>query len=42
MVQSGKQTITIPITNIAKGFYFLKLNGINNHVIGVRKISVSH
>ena len=42
MVQSGKQTITIPITNIAKGFYFLKLNGINNHVIGVRKISVTY
>jgi PKD repeat protein len=42
VLQSGKQVITIPTTSIANGFYFLKLIGLNNHVISVRKISVTH
>jgi PKD repeat protein len=42
VVNSGKQSILIPVSTIAKGFYFLKLNGMNNQVIGVRKLSVIH
>lgn len=42
VVNAGKQSVLIPVSTIAKGFYFLRLNGMSNQVIGVRKLSVIH